>query len=191
MGDITLRSFLVALRASIILLLICGLAYPLATTGVAKVIFPKQAEGSLIKANGKIEGSKLLAQEFKGSEWFHSRASAAKYDPTASAATNAAVASDAYVKETKEKINDLRKENPKLGKNIPADLVTTSGSGFDPDLSLEAVKVQVPRVSKATGISQDELVSLINKHTTSRQLGIFGEPRVNVLELNMALQKLK
>ena len=190
-GDITLKSFIIAVRASIILLLICGLAYPLATTGVAQVIFPKQAEGSLIKSNGKIEGSKLIAQEFKGPEWFHSRASAANYDPTASAATNAAVASDAYVEATKEKIDELRKENPNLGKDIPADLVTTSGSGFDPDLSPDAVKAQVPRVAKATGISEAKLVSLVNKHTTNRQLGIFGEPRVNILELNIALQKMK
>ncbi|WP_088042626.1 potassium-transporting ATPase subunit KdpC [Bacillus sp. EAC] len=186
-----MKSLMVALRASIILLLLCGFAYPLATTGVAQVLFPKQAEGSLIKSNGKIEGSKLLAQEFKGPDWFHSRASAANYNPTASAATNAAVASDEYVKATKEKINEIRKENNDLGKNIPADLVTTSGSGFDPDLSPEGAKAQVPRISKATGISQKQLVSLINKHTIGRQLGIFGEPRVNVLELNIALKNLK
>jgi len=191
MEEITLKSFLVALRASIVLLLICGLVYPLVTTGVANVLFPKQAEGSLIKTNGKIEGSTLIAQAFKGPEWFHSRASAANYDPTASAATNAAVASNAYVKVTKEKINEIRKEDKDLGKNIPADLVTTSGSGFDPDLSPEAVKAQVPRVAAATGVSQAKLIALINKQTTSRQLGIFGEPRVNILELNIVLQKMK
>jgi K+-transporting ATPase ATPase C chain len=167
------------------------LAYPIVTTGVANVLFPKQAEGSLIKTNGKFEGSTLIAQAFKGPGWFHSRGSAANYDPTASAATNAAVASNEYVKVTKEKINEIRKEDKDLGKNIPADLVTTSGSGFDPDLSPEAVKAQVPRVATATGVSQAKLIALINKQTTSRQLGIFGEPRVNVLELNIALQKLK
>lgn len=186
-----MKSLIVAIRASIVLLLICGFAYPLATTGVAQVIFPKQAEGSLVKTNGKVIGSELIAQEFKGPDWFHSRASAANYDPIASAATNAAVASKEYVKATKDKINELRKENNGLGKQIPADLVTTSGSGFDPDLSPEAVKAQVPRIAKATGISEDKLVSLINNHTKSRQLGIFGEPRVNILELNLDLQKLR
>ncbi|WP_170927420.1 potassium-transporting ATPase subunit KdpC [Gottfriedia acidiceleris] len=186
-----MKSLMVAIRASIVLLLICGLAYPLATTGVAQVIFPKKADGSLIKTNGQIKGSKLLAQEFKGPEWFHSRASAANYNPTASAATNAAVASEEYVKTTKEKIKELKNENTNLGKNIPADLVTTSGSGFDPDLSPEAVKAQVPRIANATGISEDKLTSLIKKHTKGRQLGVFGEPRVNVLELNLDLQKLR
>lgn len=190
-GGLTLKSLIIAIRASIILILICGLAYPLATTGVAQVLFPKQAEGSLVKTNGKTVGSKLLAQEFKGPEWFHSRASAASYNPKASGATNAAVASDAYVKTVKNKINELKKEDVKFGKTIPADLVTTSGSGFDPDLSPDAVKAQVPRVSKATGISEDKLYTLIYKHTVSRQLGVFGEPRVNILELNLALQKIR
>ncbi|GGI15817.1 potassium-transporting ATPase subunit KdpC [Gottfriedia solisilvae] len=186
-----MKSLIVAIRASVVLLLICGLIYPLATTGVAQVIFPKQADGSLIKTNGKVTGSKLLAQEFKGPEWFHSRASAASYNPTASAATNAAVASEDYVKATKDKINELKKENNDLGKDIPADLVTTSGSGFDPDLSPEAVRAQVPRIAKATGISEEKLVSLIKNNTKGRQLGIFGEPRVNVLELNLDLKKLR
>lgn len=186
-----MKSLIVAIRASVVLLLICGLIYPLATTGVAQVIFPKQADGSLIKTNGKVTGSKLLAQEFKGPEWFHSRASAASYNPTASAATNVAVASEDYVKATKDKINELKKENNDLGKDIPADLVTTSGSGFDPDLSPEAVRAQVPRIAKATGISEEKLVSLIKNNTKGRQLGIFGEPRVNVLELNLDLKKLR
>ncbi|WP_179874529.1 potassium-transporting ATPase subunit KdpC [Bacillus sp. AFS002410] len=186
-----MKSFMIAIRASIILLLICGFIYPLATTGVAQVIFPKQANGSLIETNGKVTGSKLLAQEFKGPEWFHSRASAARYNPTASAATNAAVASKEYIKATKNKINELKKDNNDLGNTIPADLVTTSGSGFDPDLSPEAVKAQVPRVAKATGLSEDQLITLINKHTKARQIGIFGEPRVNILELNLDLEKLR
>ncbi|PEL13406.1 potassium-transporting ATPase subunit KdpC [Bacillus sp. AFS017336] len=186
-----MKSIMIAIRASIILLLICGFIYPLATTGVAQVIFPKQADGSLIETNGKVKGSKLLAQEFKGPEWFHSRASAANYNPTASAATNAAVASKEYIKATKNKINELKKDNNALGKTIPADLVTTSGSGFDPDLSPEAVKAQVPRVAKATGLSEDQLITLINKHTKARQIGIFGEPRVNILELNLDLEKLR
>ncbi|MFB9760160.1 potassium-transporting ATPase subunit KdpC [Ectobacillus funiculus] len=186
-----MRSFMVALRASVVLMIICGLAYPLVTTGVAQVLFPKQAEGSLVSKNGVVQGSELLAQDFKGAQWFHPRASAAKYDPKASAATNAAVASEEYVKAVADNVNQLQKENQDVGNTVPADLVTASGSGFDPDLSPEAAKAQVPRIAKAKGISQDRLISLINKHTKGRSLGIFGEPRVNVLDLNMALQQLK
>ncbi|MFE4046776.1 potassium-transporting ATPase subunit KdpC [Priestia sp. YIM B13490] len=186
-----MKSFIVALRTAIVLMIICGLAYPLATTGVAQVLFPKQAEGSLINKNGKIHGSELLAQDFKGAEWFHPRASAAKYDPTASAATNNAVASKEYTKTVEDNINQLKNENKDMEGKIPADLVTTSGSGFDPDLSPEAAKAQVPRISKKTGISQGQLLALIKKHQKERQLGLFGEPRVNVLELNMDIQQLK
>ncbi|CAH2716578.1 Potassium-transporting ATPase KdpC subunit [Neobacillus rhizosphaerae] len=186
-----MRSFIVALRTSLFLMILCGLLYPLATTAVAQVLFHKQAEGSLVIQNGKVQGSELLAQGFKGPEWFHPRASAAKYDPTASAATNAAVASNEYVKTVKDNVNQLKKENGNIGNKIPADLVTTSGSGFDPDLSLEAAKAQVPRIAKALSVSEDRLQALINEHTIGRSFGIFGEPRVNVLELNMALQQLK
>jgi K+-transporting ATPase ATPase C chain len=172
-------------------MLLCGLIYPLATTAVAQVLFHKQAEGSLVTQNGKVQGSELLAQGFKGPQWFHPRASAAKYDPTASAATNAAVASKDYVKTVKDNANQIKKEDKNIGNSIPADLVTTSGSGFDPDLSPEAAKEQVPRIAKAMGVSEDRLLTLINQHTKGRSLEIFGEPRVNVLELNMALQQLK
>ena len=130
-----MRSFFVALRASVFLMILCGLVYPLATTAVAQVLFPKQAEGSLVIQNGKVQGSELLAQGFNGPQWFQPRASAAKYDPTASAATNADVASNAYIKTMKAKVDQVRAEDKNIGNSIPADLVTTSGSGFDPDLS--------------------------------------------------------
>jgi K+-transporting ATPase ATPase C chain len=189
--EIFMRSFLVALRASLFLMILCGLIYPLATTAVAQVLFHKQAEGSLVTQNGKVVGSDLIAQGFKGPQWFQPRASAAHYNPTASAATNADVASSGYVKAVKDKVAQVKKEDPNIGNSIPADLVTTSGSGFDPDLSPEAAKAQVTRISKATGVSEDRLQTLINENTKGRSLGIFGEPRVNVLDLNMALQKLK
>lgn len=182
-----MKSVWIALRTSIVLMLLCGLVYPLATTAFAQVLFLHQAEGSLVKVDGKIIGSELLAQEFTSPKLFHPRASAAKYDPTASAATNAAVAHPDYVKTVKESIDALRQENPTLGSNVPADLVTTSGSGFDPHLSPEAAQAQVPRIAKASGISEDELNRLIEEHTEGRQLGIFGEPRVNVLTLNQDL----
>jgi potassium-transporting ATPase KdpC subunit len=186
-----MRSFLVALRASLFLLILCGLIYPLATTAVAQVLLHKQAEGSLVTQNGKVVGSELLAQGFKGPQWFQPRASAAKYDPTASAATNADVASSDYIKTVKNNVGQIKKEDPNLENSIPADLVTTSGSGFDPDITPEAAKAQVIRIAKASGISQNQLITLINQHIEGRSLGIFGEPRVNVLKINLALQKLK
>jgi K+-transporting ATPase ATPase C chain len=172
-------------------MIVCGLVYPLVTTGISQILFHKQAEGSLVSSNGKVLGSELLAQEFKGPRWFQPRASAAKYDPTASAATNAAIASKEYMKTMKANVNQIKNENKNLGHSVPSDLVTTSGSGFDPDLSPEAAKAQVPRIAKATGISEDRLRSLIKKHIKGRSLGIFGEPRVNVFMLNNALNQLK
>ncbi|WP_379971167.1 potassium-transporting ATPase subunit KdpC [Ectobacillus sp. sgz5001026] len=186
-----MKPIITALRAAIVLLIISGLLYPVITTGVAQVLFPKQAEGSLVVQDGKVQGSILLAQEFKGDEWFHSRASAANYDPKASAATNAAIASADYKKTITESVNQLKKENLNIGASVPADIVTTSGSGFDPDVSPEGAKAQVPHVSQATGITQEQLLSLIDSHTNGRQLGLFGEPRVNILELNLVLQQMK
>lgn len=180
----------IALRASLLLLILCGIIYPFVTTGFAQLLFPAQAEGSLIQTNGKVQGSSLLAQDFTSPKFFHPRASAAKYDPKASAATNAAVASQDYIKSIQEKITAIEKENPSLKGKVPADLVTTSGSGFDPDLSPEAAKAQIPMIAKATGIHEQTLQQLVDQHTQGRALGIFGEPRVNVLELNMALMNL-
>ncbi|SEP13934.1 potassium-transporting ATPase subunit KdpC [Paenibacillus sp. OV219] len=184
----SMKSTLTAIRVSVVLMLICGLLYPLVTTGAAGVLFPKQAKGSLAQVNGTAVGSELIAQDFQSPKLFHPRASNAKYDPTASAGSNMMIASPEYVKEMKEKIDALRKENPNLT-DIPADLVTVSGSGFDPDLSPEAAMAQVPRISKATGISEQQLNELVDSSTKSRQLGVFGEPRVNVLEINMELMK--
>ncbi len=184
-----MKSLLVALRSSIVLMLICGLFYPLLTTGIAQVIFPHQAQGSIVEKDGKAVGSELLAQEFTSQGLFHPRLSAASYDPTASAATNIAVASEDYIKGIQEAAKTASKENAALSGNIPADLLTTSASGFDPHLSPEAAKAQIPRIAKATGMSTQALAALVDEHTEGRQLGIFGEPRVNVLHLNIALQK--
>jgi K+-transporting ATPase ATPase C chain len=169
-------------------MLVCGLIYPLVTTGIAQAIFPKQANGSLIESNGTVIGSELLAQNFESPKLFHPRASNAKYDPTSSAGSNVAVASSDYAKGIADKIDALKQENPNL-KDIPAELVTVSGSGFDPDLTPEGAKAQVPRISRETGISETDLNNLIDSHTYSRQLGIFGEPRVNVTDLNIELLK--
>jgi len=177
-----------AIRVSVVLMLVCGLIYPLVTTGVAQVLFPKQANGSLIESNGQTVGSELLAQGFESSKLFHPRASNAKYDPTASAGSNMAIASEDYVKAIADKIDEIKKDNPTMT-DIPAELLTVSGSGFDPDLSPEGAKAQVARISKETGISAQQLNQLIDAHTKGRQLGVFGEPRVNVTELNIELLK--
>ncbi len=184
-----MKSMIIALRTSIVFMILCGLVYPLAATGVAQALFHKQAEGSLVIYNGRVAGSELLAQDFKGAQWFHPRLSAAKYDPTASAATNSAVASKEYMKIVEKKIQQVRDENQNIGSKIPPDLITTSGSGLDPDLSPEAAELQVPRIFKATGIAPDQLISLIKMNQKGRQLGLFGEPRVNILELNIEIEK--
>lgn len=183
-----MKSVLIAVRISIFFMIVCGLIYPLATTGVAQALFPRQANGSLIESGGVVVGSELLAQAFESPKLFHPRASAAKYDPTASSGSNTVVASSDYAAAMAEKIEALKKENPKLT-DIPADIVTVSGSGFDPDLSPEGAKAQVPRISKETGISESKLNDLVDQLSKARQLGIFGEPRVNVTELNMELLK--
>ncbi|WP_248923957.1 potassium-transporting ATPase subunit KdpC [Paenibacillus hamazuiensis] len=184
-----MKTTVTAIRVSIVLMILCGLIYPLVTTWLAGVLFPKQADGSLIRLGDTVIGSELLAQNVTSPKLFHPRESAAKYDPTASAGSNRAVASDDYAKEMAERINELRKENPVL-EDIPSDLVTTSGSGFDPDLSPEAAKAQIPRISRAAGIAEQQLQQLVDSLTQGRQLGIFGEPRVNVSALNIELLKL-
>jgi len=184
---ICMKMFIPALRLSVVLMLVCGLLYPLVTTGVAQLLFPSQANGSLMVQDAKVIGSSLLAQEVKSPGLFQPRASKANYDPTASAGSNRAVASPEYIAEMNQKLATLRQENPALPHQIPADLVTGSGSGLDPDLSPEAAEAQIPRISQATGLSKQKLAQLIQDHTQGRQLGIFGEPRVNVMELNLAL----
>lgn len=183
-----IRMIGVPIRVSLVLMLLCGLGYPLVTTGAAQALFPRQADGSLIESSGGVIGSELLAQNVESPKLFQPRASNAKYDPTASAGSNRAVASEDYVQEIAGKIAQVKQENPSLTV-IPADLVTVSGSGLDPDLSPEAAKAQMPRISRATGLSEATLQALVDAHVKGRQLGIFGEPRVNVTELNLALMK--
>ncbi|WP_040948890.1 potassium-transporting ATPase subunit KdpC [Gorillibacterium massiliense] len=178
-----------AIRVSIVLMLICGFIYPMVTTGFAQVLMHKQANGSLIKTENGIAGSSLIAQQVESPKLFHPRASAAKYDPTASAGSNQAVASEDYASNLAKNVEAVKQDNPGMT-DVPADLVTGSGSGLDPDLSPAAAKAQAPRISRETGISEEELDRLIDNNTKKRQLGIFGEPHVNVTELNMDLLKL-
>ncbi|MGA2851456.1 MAG: potassium-transporting ATPase subunit KdpC [Terracidiphilus sp.] len=176
-----------SIRFTIVSTLLLGLAYPLAITGVAGLLFPHKAAGSLILRDGQIIGSELLAQSFTADKYFHPRPSAAGngYDATASGGSNLAQSNQALVTRIQSSINKLEQENP--GHPIPIDLVTTSGSGLDPDITPDAAYFQAPRVAKARNLSEDQVNKLIAQHITARQLGLLGEPRVNVLDLNLAL----
>ena len=184
------------------LTLLTGLAYPLAITGIAGVIFPHQAQGSLVEKDGKVIGSSLIAQGFSTDGYFHPRPSAtvapdpkdasktvpAPYNAQNSGASNYGPTSKALVDRVKADADKLHAENP--GAPVPPDLVTTSASGLDPDVSPEAALFQAPRVAKARNLPVGKVVELVTQHTEGRTLGLFGEPRVNVLELNLALDAL-
>ena len=178
---------IVALKFTLITTLLFGLVYPLAVTGLSQLLFPKQANGSLIERNGQILGSRLIGQAFTSDKYFHSRPSAAGngYDATASSGSNLAPTNQQLVDRVKQDVAKLQQENP--GVAIPADLVTTSGSGLDPDISPAAAEFQIPRIARARGISAETLRPLVARHTQQRQWGILGEARVNVLELNLNL----
>jgi K+-transporting ATPase ATPase C chain len=175
---------------TIVTTLLLGLGYPLFVTGIAAVIFPHKAGGSLILKDGKVIGSELLAQSFTSDRYFHPRPSAAGngYDATASGGSNLAQSNKTLVTRIQGDIDKLSKENP--GQPVPIDLVTTSASGLDPDITPDAAYFQAPRVAKARNLSEDSVRALIEQHITSRQLGLLGEPRVNVLALNLDLDKI-
>ncbi|MCS3762702.1 K(+)-transporting ATPase subunit C [Bradyrhizobium centrosematis] len=193
------------IRPAIVLLLaltaITGLAYPLAMTGIAGVLFPKQAQGSLIEKGGKVIGSALIGQEFKDDKYFHGRPSAtlapdpndatktvsAPYNAANSGGSNLGPTSKALADRLKEDVDKLKAENP--SGPVPVDLVTTSASGLDPDISPEAAQFQVPRVAKSRNMQEDAVRQLVASNVQGRMLGLLGEPRVNVLALNLALDR--
>ncbi len=194
------------LRPAIVLLLLMtaltGLAYPLAITGIAQVAFPSQANGSLIERDGKVVGSALIGQAFASDRYFHGRPSATvgpdpadpartvaqPYNAANSGGSNYGPTAKALIDRMGEDVARRKRENP--GAPVPTDLVTSSGSGLDPDLSPEAAAFQVPRVAKARGIQESVLRQLVDAHTEGRTLGVLGEARVNVLQLNLALDAL-
>jgi K+-transporting ATPase ATPase C chain len=194
-----LREIRPAIVLLVALTLITGLAYPLAMTGVAGAIFPKQAAGSLIERDGKVVGSALIGQEFKDDKYFHGRLSAttapdpadstktvsAPYNAANSGGSNLGPTSKALADRVKEDVDKLKSENPSSA--VPIDLVTTSASGLDPDISPDGALFQVPRVAKARNMPEERVRELVTQNTKGRLVGILGEPRVNVLALNLAL----
>ena len=179
-----------AIRFTLVFMVLCGVVYPLVTTGLAKLIFPRQAEGSLIRAaDGTVIGSQLIGQPVTRPDLFHDRISAVNYDASASGASNLAPSDPALVERVKADVSAWRQENP--GQPVPTDLLTASGSGLDPHISPEAARAQIPRVAQATGLDAARLQALVESQTEGRSLGLFGEPRVNVLQLNRALQALR
>ena len=176
----------------LIFTVITGLIYPLAVTGIAQVVFPHQANGSLITAaGGKTYGSQLIGQQFDDPKYFWGRPSAANYNASASSGSNYGPLNPALIKMVQDRVNALRAADPDNMLPIPVDLVTASGSGLDPDISVAAALYQVHRVATMRGLSEAEVKSLVAKYTEGRQFGFLGEPRVNVLLLNLALDGIQ
>jgi len=181
------KNLLTALLMTIATTILLGIMYPLVVTGVAQIIFPDKANGSLIRRNGQVVGSRLIGQSFSGPGYFHSRPSAAGngYDAGNSGGSNLGPTNQKLVDRFKQDLATLQAQNP--GKPVPIDLLTTSASGLDPDISPAGADFQVPRVAKERGMTEDAVRQLVAKRTQGRQFGFLGEPRVNVLELNLDL----
>jgi K+-transporting ATPase ATPase C chain len=181
------ENLLIAVLMTLVTTLIFGVIYPLSVTGLAQLLFPSRANGSLIRINGRLVGSELLGQSFAAPQYFHSRPSGAGagYDATQSGATNLGPTNHQLLDRVKADVENLQAENP--GAAIPVDLVTVSGSGLDPEISMAAAQFQITRVARARGMSKAEVQTLLTKHTLRRQFGLLGEPRVRVLELNLDL----
>jgi potassium-transporting ATPase KdpC subunit len=197
-----LREIRPAIVVLVALTLITGLAYPLAMTGIAQALFPRQAQGSLIERNGTVIGSELIGQQFASDKYFHGRPSAtttpdpndstktvpAPYNAASSGASNLGPSNKALIDRVQADIDKLKQENPSMP--VPIDLVTTSASGLDPHISPEAAQFQIPRVAKARNLPEERIRQLVTDHTEGRLFGLLGEPRVNVLLLNIALDQL-
>jgi K+-transporting ATPase ATPase C chain len=183
------KNLITAILMTIATTLLLGLIYPLVVTGLAQVIFPKQANGQLIKVVGRTVGSRIIGQSFTGAIYFHSRPSAAGngYDAANSNGSQYGPTNQKLIERVKTDVAAAQADNP--GTAVPIDLVTTSASGLDPDITPAAAEFQLPRVAKERGATVDQLRALVAKHTQGRQFGFLGEPRVNVLELNLELDQ--
>jgi potassium-transporting ATPase KdpC subunit len=182
------RNLLISIWMTLATTVLLGIIYPLVVTGLAQFLFPRQANGELIQASGKLQGSALIGQPFTAPGYFHSRpssAGAAGYDAGNSSGSNFGPTNKALLGRVSAGVAAARAENPNAA--IPVDLVTASGSGLDPDISPAAAEFQIPRVARERGLSESDLRAIVSKHTLGRQFGFLGEPRVNVLELNLDL----
>lgn len=185
------KNLWISILYTVVTTILLGIIYPLVVTGLAQVLFPKQANGELVQRNGVLVGSRLLGQPFTAPGYFYSRPSAAGtagYDPTSSSGSNLAPTNKALVDRVNASVKQLQPTNPSTP--VPVDLVTASGSGLDPDVSPAAAEFQIPRVAKERGMTEDAVRALVAKHTQARQFGFLGEPRVNVLELNLDLDSV-
>jgi K+-transporting ATPase ATPase C chain len=184
------KNLITAVLMVLVTTVLFGLVFPLLITGFAQVLFPKQANGQLLTQGGKVVGSRLIGQTFSSPGYFHSRPSSAGtgYDAGNSSGSNLGPTNQSLIARVRQDADRLHAENPSAA--IPMDLLTTSGSGLDPHISPEAAEFQVPRIAKERGLSEDIIREAIRRHTESRQFGFLGEPRVNVLELNLALDEI-
>ena len=183
-----------AVMLTILLTILTGLFYPLAITALAQVLFPHQANGSLIVEGGRVVGSRLIGQPFDDPKYFWGRLSATSpypYNAAASSGSNLAPTNQVLIDAVKQRVAALRAADPGNAAPVPADLATASGSGLDPHISVAAAAYQIPRVARARNLSEDTVRRLVRQHTEGRQFGILGEPRVNVLELNRALDQAR
>ena len=191
-----------ALTVGLVFLVLCGFLYPLLVLGIGQLAFPRQANGSMVSEDGKVLGSSLIGQNFTDARFFHGRVSAVNYNTfpagtppekmvPGSGSDNYAVSNPALKKRIRADVDAFLRENPSVSeKDLPADLFTSSYSGLDPDISPEAAQVQADRIAKASGISKDRVEQIIRENTAGRVLGIFGEPRVNVLKANLEIDRL-
>jgi potassium-transporting ATPase KdpC subunit len=184
------KNLITAVLMTIATTLLLGIIYPLVVTGLAQLLFPKQANGELIEANGKLIGSRLIGQAFSGPSYFHSRLSSAGngYDPTATNGSQLGPTNHQLIDRVKGDVATLQAENP--GTPVPIDLVTSSASGLDPEITPASAEFQIPRVAKERGLSLDRVHELVHRNTKQRQFGFLGEARVNVLELNLELDQI-
>jgi len=189
-----MRALMTSIKLTIVLTILLGIIYPLAMTGIANILFPHQAQGSLVVRDGKVVGSELIGQTFAAPAYFHSRPSAAGdkgYDASNSSGSNLGPTNKTLIYTVQQRVKDVIEANPGVAVHqIPIDMVTASGSGLDPEISPASADLQVARVAKARGLGEDDVRLLVSQNTRARYAGLLGEPGVNVLTLNLALDKL-